>query len=329
MRESRVCSHQPGGGDVSSASLQYGRGSHQATSDAANSFVVRAWPLLETKGKALAEYAAERGWENIVTLGFNYASAHDTVDVFTQELNKLRPDARVGPSLWLHIGETDFHPVISEALAYNPDLILADIPGFGTINLIKQLNAHGFSDKTELLVSLPTKTLMALDSVRLEGVHGWSPAPFHVLRTGIASGFVASFRHTYDGHYPDDWAIAGYDLLYIIANTLERAGSVEPPGIRDAFRSSQFHTLRGNFHQVGEDKNLLDAQVYFGKVRSPSALPFPILSDVIAFPSAPAFSGFDPDRTRTYEGPCTPYCICETPECTGCPESCSHCRQCQ
>ena len=97
------------------------------------------------EGKALAEYAARRGWKNIVTMGLDYGWGRTTVEVFTEELNKLNPDAKIARQLWPRIGETNLTSRITSALAEKPDLIMAVMFGSGTNSLIEQARATGCS----------------------------------------------------------------------------------------------------------------------------------------------------------------------------------------
>ena len=90
-------------------------GTHKATIDFGHPFVVQTQPHTLMEGKALAEYAARKGWKNIVTMGLDYEWGRTTVKVFTEELAKLNPDAKITRQLWPRIGETNLTSYITAA----------------------------------------------------------------------------------------------------------------------------------------------------------------------------------------------------------------------
>ena len=149
-------------------------GTHKATIDFGHPFVVQTQPHTLMEGKALAEYAARKGWKNIVTMGLDYEWGRTTVKVFTEELAKLNPDAKIARQLWPRIGETNLTSYITAALADEPDLIMAVMFGSGTNSLIKQGKAYGLLQRTELLTFLSTESYMSLGRDIPDGVHGWA-----------------------------------------------------------------------------------------------------------------------------------------------------------
>ena len=134
-------------------------GTHKATIDFGHPFVVQTQPHTLMEGKALAEYVARKGWKNIVTMGLDYEWGRTTVKVFTEELAKLNPDAKIARQLWPRFGETNLTSYITAALADEPDLIMAVMFGSGTNSLIKQGKAYGLLQRTELLTFLSDREL--------------------------------------------------------------------------------------------------------------------------------------------------------------------------
>ena len=258
-------------------------GTHKATIDFGHPFVVQTRPHTLMEGKALAEYAARRGWKNIVTMGLDYGWGRTTVEVFTEELNKLNPDAKIARQLWPRIGETNLTSCITSALAEKPDLIMAVMFGSGTNSLIEQGKGYGLLQRTELLTFLSTESYMSLGRDIPVGVHGWARGPFHALTSDAAREFVAKYRAAHDGEYPNDWGILGYDAMYIIAGALEKAGSADPAALREALGAMAFDTLRGELRMRTID-NTFNAPSFIGVTKMTDDYPFPVMTDVNVIP---------------------------------------------
>ena len=258
-------------------------GTHKATIDFGHPFVVQTQPHTLMEGKALAEYAARKGWKNIVTMGLDYEWGRTTVKVFTEELGKLNPDAKIARQLWPRIGETNLTSYITAALAEKPDLIMAVMFGSGTNSLIKQGKAYGLLQRTELLTFLSTESYMSLGRDVPDGVHGWARGPFYALASDAAREFVAKYRAAHDGEYPNDWGVLGYDAMYIIAGALDKAGSADPAALREALGAMAFDTLRGELRMRTID-NTFNAPSFIGVTKMTDDYPFPVMTDVNVIP---------------------------------------------
>ena len=258
-------------------------GTHKATIDFGHPFVIQTQPHTLMEGKALAEYVARKGWKNIVTVALDYEWGRTTVKVFTDELAKLSSDAKIARQLWPRIGETNLTSYITAALADEPDLIVGVMFGGGTNSFIKQGKAYGLLERTELLTFLSTESYMSLGRDIPDGVHGWARGPFYALTTDAAKEFVAKYQAAHDGEYPNDWGILGYDVMYIIAGALEKAGSTDPAALREALGAMAFDTLRGELRMRAID-NTFNAPSFIGVTKMTDEYPFPVMTDVNVIP---------------------------------------------
>ncbi len=260
-------------------------GTHKATVDFGHPFVFQTQPHTLMEGKALAEYVARKGWKNIVTMGLDYEWGRTTVKVFTEELAKLAPDAKIAKQLWPRIGETNLTSYITAALAEKPDAILAVMFGSGTNSLIKQGKAYGLLQRTQLLTFLSTESYMSLKTDIPDGVHGWARAPFYAVGTEKSRQFLAKYQAANEGEFPNDWGLLGYDVIYIIAGGIAKAGSTDPAKLREALVGLSFDTLRGPL-QMRMIDNTFDAPSYLGVTKNTGEYPFPIMVDVNVIPGA-------------------------------------------
>jgi branched-chain amino acid transport system substrate-binding protein len=55
----------------------------------------------------------------------------------------------------------------------------------------------------------------------------------------IVQDFVKTYRQLYDGETPDAMAVLGYDAARILFDAISRAGSEDPPKIRDALAATR------------------------------------------------------------------------------------------
>lgn len=258
-------------------------GTHKATVDFWHPNVYQTQPHTLMEGKALAEYAARKGWKNIVTMGLDYEWGRTTVAVFTEELQRLNPDVKIAKQLWPRIGETNLTSYITAALAEEPDLIMAVMFGSGTNSLIKQGKSYGLLERTELLTFLSTESFMSLGKDIPDGVHGWARGPFYALQTEKAKAFIEKYQKANDGEYPNDWGMLGYDAMYIIKEGIDKAGGTDPEKFREALASMTFDTMRGPLKMRPLD-NTFNAPSYLGVAKMTDTYSFPIMVDVNVIP---------------------------------------------
>ena len=258
-------------------------GTHKATIDFGHPYVFQTQPHTLMEGKALAEYAARKGWKNIVTMGLDYEWGRTTVKVFTEELQKLKPDVKISKQLWPRFGETNLTSYITAALSEKPDAIMAVMFGSGTNSMIKQGKAYGLLERTELLTFLSTESYMSLGKDIPDGVHGWARGPFYAMASEKSKTFVEKYQKAHDGEYPNDWGMLAYDAMYIFKAGIDKAGGTDPAKFREALASLTFDTMRGPLKMRLID-NTFNAPSYLGVTKMTDAYPFPIMVDVNVIP---------------------------------------------
>ncbi len=271
---------------INQVSKQYGvplisalSGTHRATIDFGHPYVYQTQPHTLMEGKAIAEYAAMKGWKKIVTMGLDYEWGRTTVAVFSEELARLKPDVKISKKLWPKFGETNLTSYITAALAEKPDAIVAVMFGSGTNSLIKQGRSYGLLKRTELLTFLSTESYISLGKSIPDGVHGWARGPFYALTSARAKALVEKYRKAHGGEYPNDWGMLGYDAMYIIKAGIDKAGGADPAKFRQAMGSITFDTLRGPLKMRMID-NTFNAPSYIGVTKMTGTYPFPTMAAV-------------------------------------------------
>ena len=254
-------------------------GTHKPNIDFFYPGVFQTQPNTITEGKALAEFAKQKGWKKIVTMAMDYEWGRTTIEVFKDHLAEIAPDAKIVKELWPKFGETNMTSFITAALSEQPDAVIAVTAGSTTNSTIKQGKAYGLFEKTKVVLFLVTQTLMDMGTEVPDGIYGWCRAPFNALGTDKGADFVKRYRARYDGEYPTDWGVLGYDVMYYIKEVVTRAGNTKSEDMSKAAASFTFDSLRGPLRSRTLD-NMLNSPSYIGITKKTPEYPFPVLVDV-------------------------------------------------
>ncbi len=108
-----------------------------------------------------------------------------------------------------------------------------------------------------------------------------SRAPFFAhLDIPMMANFVTNYRAKYNGKYPSDWAVMGYDAVYALKQGTEKANSIDTEKVKDAMKGLTVDITRGKL-QFRPIDNQLRCSSYVGVVADDPKYPFPILKDLI------------------------------------------------
>ncbi|MBI3993607.1 MAG: ABC transporter substrate-binding protein [Candidatus Lambdaproteobacteria bacterium] len=259
-------------------------GTHKTTIDFGHPAVFQTHPNTITEGNALAEFTALKGWKRIVTMGLDYEWGRTTVAVYEARLKQLNPSVKITRQLWPKIGETNMTSYITAALADNPDAVMAVMFGVSANSLIKQGKSYGLFSRTNVLTFLSTETLMDMAAELPDGVYGWSRGPAYALKTEKGADFVRRYSAKYDGEFPTDWAVLGYDEMLYIKAILDRTnGNTDAVTMSNAAASFTYDSLRGPIRSRTID-NTVNAPSYIGVTKKIPEYPFPVLVDVEIIP---------------------------------------------
>ncbi|MBI3991678.1 MAG: ABC transporter substrate-binding protein [Candidatus Lambdaproteobacteria bacterium] len=260
-------------------------GTHKPNIDFFYPGVFQTQPHTIIEGKALAEFTKQKGWKKIVTMAMDYEWGRTTIEVYKDHLAQIDPSAKIVKELWPKFGESNMTSFITATLADQPDAVIAVTAGVTTNSLIKQGKAYGLFDRTKVVAFLVTQTLMDMGTEVPDGIYGWSRAPFNALGTARGADFVKRYRARYDGEYPTDWGVLGYDVMYFIKEVVTRAGNTKSEDMSKAAASFTFDSVRGQLRSRTLD-NTLDSPSYIGITKKTPEYPFPILTDVTAIPGS-------------------------------------------
>jgi len=136
------------------------------------------------------------------------------------------------------VGGTDFRADLQQLVNAKPDAILTDIYDNDAQVIQRQLYEMGYTDFSKIYSYNPG-AYATLDPKLIEGLKGLD----YVTTGPRASAFTAKYIAKYGKIYTDAWAPPFYDAVWIVANAINSANSLDPTKIRDAMWPAAYHYL--------------------------------------------------------------------------------------
>jgi branched-chain amino acid transport system substrate-binding protein len=150
-------------------------------------------------------------------------------------------------------GDNDFRPQLTTIKAANPEVVF--IPGFYTD--VGQIAIQA----RDLGIAVPmvggdgwdSPTVITIGGKAVDGCYFSDHYFFDEPRPAVQR-FVAEIRKRY-GHNPEANAALGYDAVYILANAIKRAGSLDRPAIRNQIAATKDHQGVSGVITMGPDRD--------------------------------------------------------------------------
>ncbi len=143
-------------------------------------------------------------------------------------------------------GDTDFTAQLTNIMDMEPDVLFVSALSVEMTQIIIQSGELGITDSVQLIVpDLTSREIQAAGSAA-EGTitfAGWSS----MSATPGNQAFVANYQAKH-GIEPGPWAAQAYATLYILANAINNAQSIDSAAIRDALvQTMSLPTILGDF----------------------------------------------------------------------------------
>ena len=144
-------------------------------------------------------------------------------------------------------GDTDFATQLTEIMEMEPDALFISALAVEMTQIIVQAREIGIPDTVHFIVSELTSKEIQEAGAAAEGAVTF--ASWSVLsNTPGNQTFVQNYKTKYGIDEPEPWAAQSYATLYILANAIANAQSVDSAAIRDALaQTMDFPTILGNF----------------------------------------------------------------------------------
>ncbi len=229
----------------------------------------------------IAELAKKKGWKEYVTIASDYEWGRSTQEEAVKGLAQVAPQLKLKKEFWPRLGETQFTSYITGIMALKPDFVYGSLASKDNVAWMEQAKAYGFFEKVPYPGSMISVTELIVEAKTLpRGIIAINRAPFFAhMDVPMMANFVKNYRAKYN-KYPSDWAVMGYDAVYVLKQGIEKARKIDSDAVKDALRGMKVDTTRGKLSFRTVD-NQLDTSSYFGVVADDPKYPFPIFHDLI------------------------------------------------
>ena len=163
-------------------------------------------------------------------------------------------------------GEADFSEQLTNIMNLDPqpDALFVAALSVDMVKIVIQAGELGIPDTIQLIIPDLTATELQQIGDAAEGAiafTGWTS----LSNIPGSQAFVQSYQAAY-GIEPEPWAAMSYATLYILANAINEAQSVDSAAIRDALaQTMNFPTVLGNFSFDPNGEAVYDATVLMVK----------------------------------------------------------------
>lgn len=153
-------------------------------------------------------------------------------------------------------GETNFAPLLTKIKGLTPDGIFVVAETQDGAMLMRQYKEMGLKAMVFGVGSLATDTFAKLAGPASEGIYVM--APYVPSVPGKRNEDFVKKYHARAKEDPDKYSLAGYDVVYIIVQAVERAKSTDPSKIREALERTNYDGVVSkydfdNLHQTHTD----------------------------------------------------------------------------
>lgn len=167
----------------------------------------------------MGQVALDKGYKKVYAISWNYGMGRESLDAFEESFTA--GGGEIVEKVLLPFPSTNFQSHVSDIAATNPDAVFTFFAGGGAIKFVKDYDAMGLRGKIPLLGSgFLTEGTLEAQGPAAEGVM----TTLHYaeqLDVPANQAFREAFNTEY-GHYPDIYAVQGYDAGLAIANTIEK-----------------------------------------------------------------------------------------------------------
>lgn len=233
-------------------------------------------------GYAMGVVAAERGWKTAMTVTWNYAAGHESVQGFSDGFTK--GGGKVVKDLKLPFPNVEFQALLTEIAAQKPDVVYTFFAGNGAVKFVKDYVAAGLKDKVPLVgAGFLTDGLLPAQGDAAEGL---LTALYYAddLDTERDNAFREAFLQEY-GEEPDVYAVQGYDAAQVlhIGLTAVDGDMSRSADMQAAMRAATIHSPRGDFTLAPSGNPVQD--MYLREVRDGKNV---VISTAVKALAAPA-----------------------------------------
>ncbi len=211
--------------------------------------IFRIAPASSMVAEADANYIKDLGAEFVVIVAENSDYGVPAAESTQERLAERGIDSEI---FLAEIGTQDWSPIIAriQALDRTPDVVLTLVTGEASYNFEQQAAEAGLMP-TEETVCIANQ--VAINPEFWENVPDGNYCVFRkvglvpALANDVTKKFEAEYRKQFD-RFPESYALEAYDSLLIMADAINRAGSLDPDAIIDALEETDMIGAQGHYY---------------------------------------------------------------------------------
>ena len=231
-----------------------------------SSYFVRASFTLPQNTFPVAEWAAQNGIKNVVTLVSDYGPGLDAMNTF-----KARFEAKGGKvleQLKAPLESPDFAPFLQRAKDLKPDAVFLFVPAPTAGALMKQVVDRGFGEAGIKIIGTGDVTdddqLNGMGDCVIGMITSYNYSAAHPSPEN--KSFVADFRKANNGSRPNVIGVSGYDGIHVIYEALKKTnGATDGTVLLEAKKGLSWVSPRGPMSIDPQTRDVVQ-NVYVRKV---------------------------------------------------------------
>jgi branched-chain amino acid transport system substrate-binding protein len=218
-----------------------------------NRYTFRIRPSNFMQVGMLVDQAKASGAKRWAIVAPNYEYGQSAAEVFKRLIKERVPGAEIVAEQYPALGKIEAGATVSALERAKPDGIFNVLFGPDLTQFVREGNTRGLFEGATVL-SLLTGEPEWLLPLKDEVPEGWTVTgyPWDEIKEPRHKAFVDAYRAKYNDT-PRLGSLLGYMVVYMIRDTIERAGSVETEAIIKALEDGKFDTVAGPVVMRGID----------------------------------------------------------------------------
>ncbi|WP_210495800.1 ABC transporter substrate-binding protein [Microvirga antarctica] len=214
----------------------------------------------------LVEQAKASGAKRWAIVAPNYEYGQSAAEVFKRLIKERVPGAEIVAEQYPALGKIEAGATVSALEQAKPDGIFNVTFGPDLTQFVREGNTRGLFEKKTVL-SLLTGEPEWLLPLKDEVPEGWTVTgyPWDEITDPKHRAFIEAYRARYNDT-PRLGSLLGYMVMYMIRDTIERAGSTDTAAIMKALEDAKFDTVAGPVTMRGID-NQSSMGAWVGKLK--------------------------------------------------------------
>ncbi|MGO4389006.1 ABC transporter substrate-binding protein [Microvirga sp. 2YAF29] len=218
-----------------------------------NRYTFRIRPNNSMQVGMLMKQAKASGAKRWAVVAPNYEFGQSAAGAFKRLLKEQIPDAEIVAEQYPALGKIEAGSTVSALEQAKPDGIFNVLFGPDLTQFVREGNTRGLFENTTVL-SLLTGEPEWLLPLKDEVPEGWTVTgyPWDEITDPKHKAFIDAYRAKFN-ETPRLGSLLGYMVVYMIRDTIERAGSTDTEAMIKALEDAKFDTVAGPVTMRGID----------------------------------------------------------------------------